>query len=279
MKNDGLEMKINVNLYGGKGIFGGREAPLEAEVTYCDKCENCSFYKNGECFSVGRWKSNCKIGRKELVRGYTSRANKYYDFKRTWEKDKCYHKLREPNTTIGIVEGTIILNLELIEIIDDLTVVEDVGFGNHRLVYIPLEKFTNDIIKQICDVRPRTIFDNVPIKRYYEEIIPRFLYELKTNFNDIYTRFINEYPEYDKEPNFVGRKAYIYTLNDDINIKDGERGKYNFIKKDGYLIGEYSSLFLPFDCKKAEIKIKITEDMKCEIDDNSWVNENTKFAD
>lgn len=272
-------MKINVNLYGGKGIFGGREAPLEAEVTYCDKCENCSFYKNGECFSVGRWKSNCKIGRKELVKGYTSRANKYYDFKRTWEKDECYHKLREPNTTIGIVEDTIILNLELITINEDMKVEEDVGFGNHRLVYISLEKFTNDVIKQICDVRPRTIFDNVPIKRYYEEIIPRFLYELKTNFNDIYTRFISEYPEYDKEPNFVGRKAYIYTLNDDINIKDGKRGKYNFIKKDGYLIGEYEDAWLPFDSKKAEIKIKITEDMKCEIDDNSWVNENTKFAD
>ena len=272
-------MKINVNLYGGKSIFGGKETPLEAEVTYCDKCESCSFYKNGECFSAGRWKSNCKIGRKELVRGYTSRANKYYEFKRTWEKDECYHKLREPNTTIGIVEDTVILNLELIKINEDMKVEEDVGFGNYRLVYIPLEKFKNDIIKQICDVRPRTMFDNVPIKRYYKEIIPRFLYELKTNFNDIYTRFINEYPEYDKEPDFIGRKAYIYTLNDDITIYKKEDGRYNFLKKDGYLIGEYSSSFLPFDCKKAEIKIKINEDMTCKIEDNSWVNENTKFAD
>ena len=27
-------MKINVYLYGGKSIFGGRETPLEAEITY-----------------------------------------------------------------------------------------------------------------------------------------------------------------------------------------------------------------------------------------------------
>lgn len=271
--------KINVNLYGGKSIFGGREEPLEAEITYCDKCESCSFYKNRECFSVGRWKSNCKMGRKERVKGYTSRANKYYDFKRTWEKDECYRKLKEPNTTVGIVEDTVILNLGLIKIIDDLTVVEDVGFGKDGLVYISLEKFTNNIIKQICDVRPRTIFDNVPIARYYKEIIPRFLYELKTNFNDIYTKFINEYPEYDKEQDFVGRKAYIYTLNDDILINNKEDGRYNFLKKDGYLTGEWSSSFLPFNCKKAEIKIKITEDMVCKVEDNSWVNENTKFAD
>lgn len=272
--------KINVKLYGGKSIFKGvRETPLEAEITYCDKCEQCSFYKNGECFNAGRWKSNCKIGRKEIVKGYTSRASKYYDFKRNWEKDECYYKLKEPNTKIGIVEDIVVLNLELIKIIDDLTVVEDVGFGKSGLVYIPLQKFTNDIIKQICDIRPRTIFDNVPIKRYYEEIIPRFLYELKSNFNDIYTRFINEYPRYNKQYNFVGRKAYIYTLNDNITIKDGKYGKYNFLKSDGYLIGEFKSAFLPFDANKAEIKMKIAEDMVCEIEDNSWVNENTKFAD
>ena len=272
-------MKINVDLYGGKSIFGGRETPLEAEITYCDKCESCSFYKNGECFSVGRWNTNCKMGKKELVRGYTSRANKYYEFKRNWEKDECYHKLKEPNITIGIIEDTVILNLELIKINENMKVEENVCLGRETLVYIPLEKFTNDVIKQICDIRPETLFDRVPIKRYYKEIIPRFLYELKTNFNDIYTRFINEYPEYEKEPDFVGRKAYIYTLNDDINIKDGKRGKYNFIKKVGYLIGEYEDVRLPFNSKKAEIKIKISEDMTCIIDDDNWVNENTKFAD
>lgn len=93
------------------------------------------------------------------------------------------------------------------------------------------------------------------------------------------SEFINEYPGYDKEPDFVGRKAYIYTLNDDILINNKEDGRYNFLKKDGYLTGEWSSSFLPLNCKKAEIKIKITEDMVCKVEDNSWVNENTKFAD
>ena len=270
-------MKINVQLYGGKSIFKGfKEKPLEAEITYCDKCEQCTFYKNGECFNAGRWKNDCKIGRKELIKGYTSRANKYYEFKRNWEKDECYNKLKEPNTTIGIVEDTIILNLQLIKISDDMAVEEDVGFGKDGLIYIPLQKFTNDIIKKICDIRPRTIFDNVPIKRYYEEIIPRFLYELKTNFNDIYTRFINEYSEYEKEFSFVGRKAYIYSLKDETEIVDKNS---TFLKKDGYLVGNYKSSFLPFGATEAEIKIKINDKMICEITDNSQVDENTKFND
>ena len=47
--------KINVNLYGGKSIFKGvKETPLEAEITYCDKCYKCSFYKKGTCFFIAK---------------------------------------------------------------------------------------------------------------------------------------------------------------------------------------------------------------------------------
>lgn len=270
-------MKINIDLYGGKSIFKDvRETPLEAEITYCDKCDKCSFYKNKTCFNAGRIKANCKIGKKEKVVGYTSRASKYYDFKHKYTTDEVYHVLNEPNNRVGIVDNIVILNLELIKIDEDMNVIEDVGFGRSGLVYIPLEKFTNNIIKKICDIRPRTIFDSVPIKRYYEEIVPRFLYDLKIDFKEIYERFINEYPEYEKEFNFIGRKAYIYSLRDEVEIVDR---KGTFLKKDGYLIGNYKSSFLPFDATETEIKIKITDKMICKITDNSQVDENTKFKD
>ena len=35
--------KINVDLYGGKGLFGGRETPLEAEEIFCDRFEQCTY--------------------------------------------------------------------------------------------------------------------------------------------------------------------------------------------------------------------------------------------
>lgn len=56
--------KININLYGGKSIFGGRETPLNADITYCDKYKECSFYKKGKCFCAGRIGPNCKYGKK-----------------------------------------------------------------------------------------------------------------------------------------------------------------------------------------------------------------------
>lgn len=270
-------MKINVNLYGGKSLFKGvRETPLEAEITYCDKCDKCSFYKNKKCFNAGRWTPNCKIGKKERIIGYTSRANKYHEFKKTYTNDEKYNNLKEPNSKIGIVDDTVILNLQYIKLNENMKIEEDVKFGNDLLVYIPLKQFNNDVIKQICDIRPKVIFGYEPIRRYYEEIVPRFLYELKTDFKDIYTNFISEYPEYDKEFNFIGRKAYIYSLKDNIEIVDK---KGNFVKQKEYLIGNYKSAFLPFGANEAELKIKVTDKMICEITDNSQVDENTKFED
>lgn len=269
--------KINVNLYGGKSIFKGiRETPLEAEITYCDKCDKCSFYKNETCFSAGRWKANCKYGKKEIARGYTSKASKYYEFRKRYIEDEVYAKLKEPNSTIGIVDDVVILNLQYVGVNENMQIIENVSLGRDELVYISLSDFNDNIIKQLCDIRPRTLFGDGPIRAYYEEIIPRFLYELKIDFKDIYDNFINKYPKYDKEPNFIGRKAYIYTLKDNVEIN---HRKGNFIKQNGYLIGNYADVFLPFDAKKAEIKIKITEKMICEITDNNQVNENTKFAD
>mgnify|MGYP003321936565 CR=1 FL=1 len=59
--------------------------------------------------------------------------------------------------------------------------------------------------------------EKMKLRDYQEKIVPRFLYELKTEFSDIYNRFINEYPEYEKiEPNFIGRHAYIYSLRDGV---------------------------------------------------------------
>lgn len=269
--------KINVNLYGGKSIFKGvREIPLEAEITYCDRCDKCSFYKNGTCFSAGRLKADCKYGEKQIVKGYTSRANKYYDFKFNYTKDETYNKLKEPNSTMGIVDDIVILNLRYIKINEDMQVEENVSFGKDDLVYISLNNFNNNIIKQLCDLRPKTLFGDAVIRRYYEEIIPRFLYELKMDFKNIYDNFINEYPEYDKEFNFVGRKAYINSLRDGLEI-NSKTNKWKI--SNGYIICEKWHDIYPFNARYGEVKIEITDDLICEITNNEQVDENTKFAD
>ena len=149
---------------------------------------------------------------------------------------------------------------------------------SHPLIYIPEKDFTNKLIHIICDGKPKTVFGNEIIKSYIEEDVPRFLYELKTEFNEIYKSFTNEYTEYkNKEINFVGRRAYIYSLRDGLELKD----KAIFVKQGEYLksITNYSSVFLPFNAKEAELILKINPQMTIKITDNSQVDENTIFED
>ena len=104
--------KINVTLYGGKSIFGGKETKLEAVTLYCDKCETCSLYKEGKCLNLrsfgGAW---CKFGKSKKEEGYTSRAQKYYSWKKKFTDDPTYGKLKYPNETyIAKIDNFIFIN-------------------------------------------------------------------------------------------------------------------------------------------------------------------------
>ena len=156
----------------------------------------------------------------------------------------------------------------------------DTNFGKAPLIYIPKEDFTNDLIKLICDAKPKTIFDRQEIKSYQEKIVPRFLYELKTEFKERYDNFIKEYTEYEnKKINFVGRKAYINTLKNGSELLDCHKNKWKI--ENDYLVcyEDDTSLHLPFYGGPTEIRIKITDKMTYIITNNGQVNENTKFAD
>src|SRR5262245_37737206 len=108
MTNTSEQMTIiNVGLYGGKGIFGGKESPLEASIIYCSKHDKCSFYKSGQCLLVRSFgNTGCKFGRAVTERGYTSRAKKYYDFKNKWSSHEKYSKLKRIEKKLGLIDET-----------------------------------------------------------------------------------------------------------------------------------------------------------------------------
>ena len=268
--------KINVSIYGGKSIFGGREQPYNVDVAYCDKCDKCDFYKNGSCFNAGRYKSDCKFGEKSNIKGWTSKAEKGREFYSKWKNDECCAKLKEPNQTIGIVDDIVILSINCMKLNENNEPVEDVSFGKDCLSYISLKDFTPKLIKKICDLKPRTLFNDGYIKAYYEEYVPRFLDDLKRNYKDIWNNFISTYPEYDKEINYIGRKAYISSLRNGLKIR-GNTSEWEI--KDGYIICERWRNLYPFNARYGKVKIEITDELVCEITNNEQVDENTKFCD
>lgn len=245
--------KINVGLYGGKSILGGKEIPLRAEIIYCDKTDKCSLFINGMCLNVtAPFSCRCKFGDVSVITGYTSRAKKYYTFELQHKSDEMYGKLRHPNNC-------------KIALIDDFVFIFVGGES-----WIPIKDFNTELIYKICTYRAQAM------TKYKTEQIPEFLFQLNRLIPELYKQFITEYPQFDIKPNHIGKQAYINTLNKDSIIKDCHGNKFRF---DGdYLVCENWKLsFVPFDAGVGELRIKITDRMTCEITDNEQVTENTIF--
>lgn len=99
---------------------------------------------------------------------------------------------------------------------------------------------------------------------------------IKKEMPDLYRELISLDASLDKKPDYKGKTAFISTMVDSSELKD-RKGNV-FILSDGKLTCKnYNSGSLPFDSKCAEIVISVTDKMTYRIDDNSQVNENTRF--
>lgn len=205
---------ISVNLYGGKGIFGGKEMPLEASQIFCDKYNSCSYYKNNQCLCVRSFGGRgCKFGREITERGYTSRSRNYHEFKRKWETHENYRKLSHPSQKLGLIDGIVILPYPHVYVEEEggLWKVGGPMLFASECSYIPLEEFTPDLIKRICDHRPQALMGG-EIKSYQEETVPLFLSHLKEVLPEKYQEFVAAYPQAERKISFVGRTALLKTI-------------------------------------------------------------------
>ena len=271
--------KICVNLYGGKGIFGGKESPSRAETIYCDKCDKCSLYKKGKCLNVtSPFSGRCKFGKVNVVKGYTSRAQKYSSFQRQYKEDEAYNKLSYPsNCILAVIGNYVYVNVVFSRVKENeqgFLYVTETGFGG-GVSWIPIEKFNFDLIYQICSYRAYAMMGGI-ITDYSAKKIPEFLYQLRMQMPELYTRFIAEYPQYDITPNHVGKYAYISTLSKDSELYDHHGNKFTF-EGDCLVCKNWKLTFVPFSAGIAEMKIKITDKMTYRITDNSQVTEDTVF--
>lgn len=277
--------KINVGLYGGKSIFGGKETPLEAEIIYCDKYDKCSYYENKKCLKIRSLSGGCKFGKKNRIKGYTSRAKKYYDFKQKYSNDSDYNKLYYPETKLGIIDNFIVFPYSYVCINDDLTL--DDPWKNHgKISFIDKDKFDVTFIYNLCTFRPHALMGGI-ISDYQNKIVPLFLSHLKEVLPNLYKEFINTYKEFDKEIDYTGRKALLKTINPsyieninyrypDLNSKWYWDGEF-LIYKEGYISTISSSITDNYEIE--EFKIKPTDKSTVEITSNNQINKNTIFID
>ncbi len=284
--------KINVNLYGGKGLFGGKETPLEADEIYCEQPNNCTFYKEGKCLKcrsfMAPWK--CPFGKVNTTKGYTSRAQKYYSFKKKYTDDPAYSKLKYPNGYVAVMGDTLYIYTQYVNVRKrnerdekwrkDINgyIIDNCGFGGNY-AFIPLKDVTNQLLYAIFSYRPTSMMGGT-IVDWPKKRVPEILFGLKKYTPEIYHRFVDEYPEFVYEPDYVGKRAYVDSL---------KPGTVFVVKGTKWIFdGEYVCSLQEIDIgigspwwsqggKKTNVKIKANPEMTFEVTDNSIIDDNVRF--
>lgn len=299
MYENGGRKKICVNLYGGKGLFGGKETPLQADVIYCDRSDECSFYKAGKCLECRKlFHKGCKFGKTETIKGYTSRAAKYYDFKRRWQGDPLYDKCDFPGNRVGLLRDVLYLNLSYVDVhkynpeidkpyatrIENGYVVDGPGlFGGPNYIFIPQDELTDELLYEIMTYVPYGGFEHKRIDAYQKEVVPDIALGLRKTVPWLWKRFIEKYPDMDVVPNYVGKKAFINSLKPGTVFEDDKKQKWvydgAYVRSLGEIsIGFYSPWFMQ-DAEKTFAEFKVNEKMTFTVMDNGIVDDGTKFVE
>ena len=143
--------------------------------------------------------------------------------------------------------------------------------------------FTVENIRRIMRWQPRALMGGI-IESFQEKEIPKFICHLHEVFPDLYAAYLKTYPD-DKERfeatcvNYVGRKAYLNTLNDGTTYKDCHGNVW--IKDGKYLVCEQmdTSIHMVVGKKPRRVMQQIVGDEIIAVTKNEDVSENTIFAE
>lgn len=270
-----------------KAIYATIYSP-EKEKAYCQiitcDAEHCDLLKEGKCAYCDYILSPdpCPHNGFHREYGYTKRAQKYYSWKnQIKEKYKdIYLEIELNYKKLAIVGGDFVY-LPYPYLDDYVNKVDESIKLKH---YIPIEKFDVDMVYKIYTFKPIALMGG-EIKKFQEKYVPLFLQHLKECMPDLFESFIKKYPNVSssveqKVQNYIGRKAYIYSLKNGSKIKDCHG--YIWIKNDNHLTCEKNSTSLiPFVKigKPTKVIIEIQNYMTYEVDDNNSVTCDTVFVD
>ena len=294
--------KVSVMLYGGKSIFGGKEKPLSADIIYCKAKEACPLYQKKKCiccrnaFDI----SNCPYGKTETIRGYTSRAKKYSQFRSTYKDDPLYGALDRPqNVHFRLIGDWCLISLpglrvdyfdEKPEKLDDIyhrftgvrkNILYDDPFGFSSSCWIPVSDVDAQTFADLLGFRPRAFLGG-EITSYKEKIVPAFMHELEEHWPEMYEQVCELDPKLGElKIDWKGRKAKALTLKQGIELHKGSN--VFVLEGDALVCPDYTDILVRVngvEARHAFVSIPLTEESAIEVEDNDWVVPGqTEFVD
>lgn len=294
-KRDNDSSKVTTYLTGGKNLFGGREKPLCAHEVRCS-CDDgkCQFRNDGQCVCVASrflGLSWCPYGNVSMKKGYTSRAQKYYAFKRRYEDDPTYMAL----DTVG--------NMTYLRLVGDYVYVHlseatltasskgesgrPIGHDGQILISNPVfggtegwfkrELFDVEVIIAICEFVPRSSWTYEKLDSYQGKTVPAFVEELRLHWPEMYEELETVRPDLcGKQVDYRGRKARTSTLRSGIVLKDSLGNRFILsddrteLRCDGFK-SALVSVGSTHAKGTATVVLPVSKKDTVKVEDNDWV--------
>lgn len=180
----------------------------EFHTVTCSSSARCEVFARGECIARQFMGSGCLHGSAHVERGPTQRAGSFY----TWlsEKRKAAEgvgTLKMPTDRLARVVNSIWLPYSHMDYVLE-------GFGEGKGRFLPVERFTADMIVRLCEARPQAYFGG-EITPYQRTSIPLFIAHLSETFPALLAEAAPNSPRIQAVLSTltkVGRKAKLVTL-------------------------------------------------------------------
>lgn len=246
------------------------------EAAICQYQGECKMYKEGKCVSIPQLFGKKRCPHAKVVRetGYTKRAKSFGMLPAKWRKEYST-EIKTEYELMADCGDYIYLPIEFLAIRGEDKVIPEL----ERDYFIPKANWTVETVHKIVKRRPRALLGGF-IESYQTKEVPKFIQQLKEFDKEMFNRYIKDYPD-DKDwfekiaGNYVGRKAYLNTLNDGAVYIDCHKNKW--IKENDYLVCYEYNTWLAVGNAKRICKQQIMGDEIVPVQSNDDVNEFTVF--
>lgn len=262
---------VSISMFGGKGIFGGRETRKEVVISSCPFANDCEALKAGRCASSNPRLASCVNMKNQTVQGYTSRAMKHGEFVRKWKGHEKYNAVKNGLKRFEHV-GNDLIRIDLPHINIEKALNGEKGYSamdSGKVHYIDKEEFGVETLKRIMESYSVPLMGGRLDNREEKEEMLLAIKEVDRKLYDKYIKATGTVIDY------VGKRAYLNTLKPNIQLTGGwfwdgeymnkkEKNDVNCRVIQGFSYG-------------TEIKFKPEDDSVVEISSNDWVSDKTEF--
>ena len=266
---------VNVVMYGGKDIFGGRETKRVAVVGRCEFAGVCKALKQGRCAAYNPRMYNCQYLETSSHEGYTSRAKKFHEFIDKWKSHEKYNVIEDGLKRFDYVgDGMIRIELPHIDIHKALE-----GKNGHdafrakNVGYIKESEFTLESLINLMNSYSYPLMGGGKLKATDKK--QEILIAIKELNKELYNLYEKET---DTTIDYKGKLAYLKTIKKNTQLPDGwywDGVKLSKADTDRVHVSRESGIkgFL----EGSEISFVPEDEAVIEIKNNDWVTNETKF--